>query len=158
MSSFWPVFGFIFSTRDLRRNLRMWWRVRTTSDDVIFTSNVPSCQVAIYWIVRGQLFLFLITSPKITFSKVWLVSETAQSDLSKEPIKVSICIKMRYNSLVCDGLYQVPGALYCPGHVGAYVFRGLCPQSMTRHMSYDNYVPVSHWGMYVCFPCAGTNG
>ena len=59
---------------------------------------------------------------------------------------------MRYNSLGCDGLSQVPGALYFPGHVGAYVLRGLCTQSMTRHLSYDNYVPVSHLGMYMFSP------
>ena len=52
MPSAWPVFDFIFSTMDLRRNLRIWWRVRTTPDDVIFTSKVPSCQVAIYWILK----------------------------------------------------------------------------------------------------------
>ena len=50
MPSVWPVFGFIFSNRDLRRNLRIWWHVHTTSNDVIFTSKVPSCQVAIHWI------------------------------------------------------------------------------------------------------------
>ena len=50
--SVWPVFGFIFSTRDLRRNQQIWWRVCTTFNDVIITSKVPSCQVAIYWIVK----------------------------------------------------------------------------------------------------------
>ena len=88
----WPVFGFNFSTRDILRNQRIWWRVRTTSDDIIFTSKVPCCQLAIYWVLRGQLFLSLITSP-IFFSKVRLVSETTRSDISREPIKVSISCK-----------------------------------------------------------------
>ena len=35
--------------------------------DVIFASKVPSCQAAIYWVLRGQLFLSRITSPKSTF-------------------------------------------------------------------------------------------
>ena len=38
-----------------------------TSNDVIFTSKVPLCQVAIYWVLRGELFLSLTTSPKNTF-------------------------------------------------------------------------------------------
>ena len=52
--SVWPVFGFIFSTRDLRRNLCIWWHVGTTSDDVIYTSKFPSCQVAIYCAVHDS--------------------------------------------------------------------------------------------------------
>ena len=82
-----PVFGIIFSTRDLRRNLCIWWCVRTTSDDVIFKSKVPSCQVAIYWILKIQFFLSIMTSPKNTFFKVRLIPDSTWSDLSKEPIK-----------------------------------------------------------------------
>ena len=43
--------------------------VGMTPYDVIFTSKVPSCQLAIYWVLRGQLFLSLITSPKNNFFK-----------------------------------------------------------------------------------------
>ena len=56
-----------FSTKDLRRTLQIRWRVRPTPDDVIFASKVPSCQVAIYWVLRGHWFLSLVTSPKNTF-------------------------------------------------------------------------------------------
>ena len=84
--SAWPVFGIIFSNRVLCRKLRIWWCVHTPLYDVIFTSKFPSCWVAIYWVLRGQLFLSLITSPKTFFSKVRLVSETARSNISKQPI------------------------------------------------------------------------
>ena len=47
----WPVFGFIFSTMDLRRNLLIWWRVNTAFDDVICTYIWPCCQVKIYRIL-----------------------------------------------------------------------------------------------------------
>ena len=68
----WPVFGFIFSTMDVCRNPLKWWRVRTTSYDVIFTLKASSCQVSIYWIVRWQLFFFVIASPKNAFSDIRL--------------------------------------------------------------------------------------
>ena len=61
---------YFFGTRDLRRNLHIWWRVRTTSDDVIFTSKVPSCQViAIYRIVKESDFFSFghMTSPNFIF-------------------------------------------------------------------------------------------
>ena len=90
--SFWPVFGFIFSTGDRSRNLCIWWRAPTTSNDVIFMSKVPSCQLSTYLIHRIQLFLSLITSPK-KHSKVWLVTDSAQSDFYKEPIKGSYFCK-----------------------------------------------------------------
>ena len=93
--SVWSVFGFIFSTRDLRRNLHIWWRVCTTSNDVIFTSNVPSCQVAIYWILKIRFFFLSQLHQKYFFSKVRLIPDSTRSDLSKEPIKVSTCVKMR---------------------------------------------------------------
>ena len=71
----------------------MWWCVRTTLDYVIFMSKLPSCQVAIYCIVRGQLFLSLLTSPKNTFFSKGLFSETARLDLSIEPIKFQYLCK-----------------------------------------------------------------
>ena len=96
-TSVWPVFGFIFSTRDLHRNLRIFSRGRVTLGDVMFSSKVPSCQLAICWVLSPQ-------GPNISFprnftknyffSKVRLVPETARSDLSSEPIKVSISVKM----------------------------------------------------------------
>ena len=85
--SVWPVFGFIFRTRDLRRNLRIWWRVRTTSDDVTFTLKVPSCQVAILDRQNPIISFRHNSTKKYFFSKVRLVSDSARSDLSKEPIK-----------------------------------------------------------------------
>ena len=88
VSSIWPVFGFIFSARYLHRNLCIWWCVRTTSNEVIFMPKFSPCQVAIYWVLRGQLFLSLITSQKHFFSKVRLVSETSRSDISRESIKI----------------------------------------------------------------------
>ena len=90
----WPVFMCMFSTRYLGRNIRIWWRGRTSLDDVIFTSKLSSFQLAIYWVLRGQFFLSLVTSPKIPL-KIWLVSETARSGLLKEPIKVIICVNIR---------------------------------------------------------------
>ena len=60
VSSVWPVLVFILIARDLRRNLFILCRVCTTFDDVIFMSKVPSCKLAIYWVLRGQLFLSLI--------------------------------------------------------------------------------------------------
>ena len=95
VSSVWNVFGFIFSTRDLHRNLCIIWRVRTNSDGVIFMSEVLSCQLAMYWVLRVQLFISLITSTKNIFSKVELVSGKTRSDISKKPIKVGIFVKMR---------------------------------------------------------------
>ena len=38
----WPVFGFIFITRYIRRYLLLWWRVHMTSNGVIFTVAPPS--------------------------------------------------------------------------------------------------------------------
>ena len=43
----------------------------------------------------GTLGPHIVT--KNIFSKVRLVSESARSEISKQPIKVSICVKMRYN-------------------------------------------------------------
>ena len=62
-----PVFGFIFNTRDLRRNLRIWWRIRTTFDDVICTYIYPFPQVKIYWVLRGHIFISHITAPNYFF-------------------------------------------------------------------------------------------
>ena len=76
---------FYFQYQGLRRNPRIWWRVRTTFDDVIFTSNIPSHQVAIYWILKIWIF-FRHNSPMF-FSKVRLIPDSAWSDISKEPIK-----------------------------------------------------------------------
>ena len=57
MPSVWPVLNFIFSTRDLRRNQRIWWRVCTTTDDVIFTSKVPSfVRASIALIVKPRTY------------------------------------------------------------------------------------------------------
>ena len=117
LTSVWPVFGFIFSTRDLPRNLRIWWRVRTTSDDVIFTSNVPSHQVAIYWILKIRFFLSVITSP-IFFSKVRLIPDSARSDLSKEPIKSGYLCKNAKKKVSRENRSQASGQLYKDSDVG----------------------------------------
>ena len=55
---------FIFRNRDICRNQHILWRVHKTSDYVIFTSKVPSYQVAIYWVLRGQIFLSVKTSSR----------------------------------------------------------------------------------------------
>ena len=39
---------------DLCRNLHIWWRVRTTFDDVMCTYICPFCQVKIYWVLRQE--------------------------------------------------------------------------------------------------------
>ena len=114
MPSVWPVFGFIFGTRDLRRNLRIWWRVCTTSNDVIFTSKVPSCQVAIYWILKVRFFLSIMTSP-IFFSKVRFITDSDRSDISKEPIKSDYFCKnaKKRNSVTTGTKCQVHYSWMC---------------------------------------------
>ena len=56
-----------FTRCDLRRNLRIWWCVLTTSNNVIFTSKIPSCLVAIYWILKIWFFSFRYTFTKKHF-------------------------------------------------------------------------------------------
>ena len=101
VSSVRPLFGFIFSTKDIRINLLIWWCVGTTSDEILFSSKVPSCKLAIYWVLRGQLFIYLINLPN-HFSKVLLVIDQAWSDLSRYPIKLVLVWKFARNNQVCD--------------------------------------------------------
>ena len=109
----WHGFGCIFSTRDLGRNLRMRWRIRTTFDDVIYTYIRPYPQLKIYWVLRGLIFLSRINFTKKYFSKVRLISDSTRRDLSKEPIKSWGLFKncLRFNSvfekwpIASDALY-----------------------------------------------------
>ena len=64
MPGIWTVFVCIFSTRDLRRNLRIWWRVRANFDDVIFLYLRPYCQVIVYCSPKDQIFNSSINQPK----------------------------------------------------------------------------------------------
>ena len=78
-----------FSSRDLRRNLRIWRRVRMISDDVIFTSKSAIMSGSHILDRQGPIISFRhnLKPKKYFFSKVWLVSDSARSDLFKEPIK-----------------------------------------------------------------------
>ena len=90
----WPVFRYIFSTRDLRRNLCIRWRIRTPFYDIILTYICPFFQINIYWVLRGQIFLSHITSPKkFFFSKPGVASDSARRDLFKYPIKIWVWCK-----------------------------------------------------------------
>ena len=97
----WRALGRILSTRYLRINPRIRWYVRTPFYYVIVTSRVSFCQLSIYWILRGQLFLSFITWPKI-FLKFLTFSEKVGSDLPKEPIQNSISVKCVTINYVCD--------------------------------------------------------
>ena len=49
-----------------------------------------------YWFIRGTIFLSRIVSPKSDFlQNLIVVSETARRNLSKDPIKVKVSVKVR---------------------------------------------------------------
>ena len=82
----WPMFGCIFSTNYIHRNICIWWRVHILFNDITFTYICPFLQVNIYWVIRSQIFISHVTSPKSPFSKFQVASDSARWDISKQPI------------------------------------------------------------------------
>ena len=64
------------------------------SDDVIVLYFWSYCQVTIYWVLRDQIIISPITSPKSIFRNLNVVSDSARMGLSIEPIKIwGLCKK-----------------------------------------------------------------
>ena len=79
LPSVWPVFGYIFSTRDLR-TYNFQWRHIYVKCPITSGSNILDPQNPIFSFRHNF-------TKKYFFSKIRLIPDSARSDLSKEPIK-----------------------------------------------------------------------
>ena len=86
MHGVWPSSGCIFSTRDLHRNLHIWWRVRTCFYDAIYLCFLTYTQAAPYLVLRDQISISSKVSWIVIFQNFNVVLDSSQWDISKETI------------------------------------------------------------------------
>ena len=95
--NFFRLMENINCTRDLRRNLCIWWLLYTPFHDIIFMYIRPFCQVNIYFLLRGQICLSRITSPKSFFQNFRLFLIQLGEIFPKVQLKViALCKNLLY--------------------------------------------------------------